>query len=87
MIVNVIDLRERQYRWSHVLAVVQSASKDNEAEDADIAQDNIGVMIDYAERDDISVRDAVLWADQLSGMVTLYLYDRDTESRPDDERL
>ena len=87
MIVNVLDLRERPYRWSNVLAVVQSASKDNEAEDADIVQDTLGVTIDYAERDDVSVREAVLWADKLGGMVTLYLYDRDTESQTDDTAL
>ena len=87
MIVNMLDLRERPYRWSGILAVVQSASKDNDAEDADIVQNNVGVEIDYAERDGISVREAVLWADQLGGMVTLYLYDRDTEPATDDSAL
>ena len=87
MIVNVLDLRERQYRWASILAVVQSASKDNEAEDCDAVGNGLGVEIDYAERDGISVREAVLWADQLNGMVTLYLYDRDTESATDDDPL
>lgn len=77
MIVNLIDLRERQYRWASILAVVEAASKDNTAEDADRVGDGLGVEIDYAERDGISVREAVLWADRLEGMVTLYLYDRD----------
>lgn len=77
MIVNLIDLRERQYRWASILAVVESASKDNTAKDSDCVGDGLGVEIDYAERDGISVREAVLWADRLEGMVTLYLYDRD----------
>jgi hypothetical protein len=85
MLVNVLDLRERPYRWSNVLAVVQSATKDNVAEDADVIQSKMGVEIDYAERDGLSVRDAVLWAERLDGMVTLYLYDRDPET-PADER-
>ena len=77
MIVNVIDLRERPYRWSTIIAVVESASKDNVVEDADKVKPAIGVEIDYAERADVSVRDAVLWADRMEGMVTLYLYDLD----------
>ncbi|WP_413720169.1 hypothetical protein [Silicimonas sp. MF1-12-2] len=77
MIVNFIDLRSRPYRWSSVLAVVESAAKDNAADDSDKVEFGIGVEIDYAERDGISVREAVLWADRLDGMVTLYLYDRD----------
>ncbi len=85
MLVNVLDLRERPYRWSSVLAVVQAATKDNVAEDADVIQSKMGVEIDYAERDGLSVRDAVLWAERLDGMVTLYLYDRDPET-PADER-
>lgn len=79
MIVNVIDLRENTYRWKNILAVVESATKNNEAENCDKVENGLGVEIDYAERDDVSVRDAVLWAEQLQGMVTLYLYDQDRE--------
>lgn len=81
MIVNMIDLRERPYRWSSIVAVVESAAKDNVAKDADQVEAGIGVEIDYAERTDISVRDAVLWADRMEGMVTLYLYDQDREAK------
>ena len=77
MLVNLIDLRERPYRWGCILAVVEAAAKDNQVEDSDKVGQGGGVEIDYAERDGISVRDAVLWADRLEGMVTLYLYDRD----------
>lgn len=62
------------------MAVCESASKDNQAEDADKVENSMGIEVDYAERDGISVREAVLWADRLGGMVTLYLYDRETET-------
>lgn len=77
MLVNLIDLRERPYRWGSVMAVVESAAKDNEAADADTVEAGSGIEIDYAEKDGVSVREAVLWADRLEGMVTLYLYDRE----------
>ncbi|NNE89384.1 MAG: hypothetical protein HKN27_15045 [Silicimonas sp.] len=77
MIVNVVDLREKQYRWKSILAVVESAAKNNVADDADVTEAALGVEIDYAEREDISVRDAFIWAEQVQGKVTLYLYDKD----------
>ena len=80
MIVNMIDLRSRPYRWSEVLAVVESAAKDNAAEDADKVEVGVEVEIDYAEREGISVREAVLWAERLGGKVTLYLYDLESET-------
>ena len=80
MIVNLIDLRERPYRWKSVMAVCETAIKDNEAEDYDRIAPGIVVEIDYAERDDLSVREAVLWAEQLGGLVTLHLYDPDEEA-------
>ena len=85
MIVNVLDLRARPYRWKNVIAVAQSAAKDNVADGADQVTQDIGAEIDYAEREDISVREAVLWADNLGGMVTLYLYDADAETSPNEQ--
>ncbi len=35
MIVNLVDLRSRPYRWKSVLAVCEAAVKDNNAEDSD----------------------------------------------------
>jgi len=87
MIANVLDLRARPYRWKNVVAVAQSASKDNVAEDSDQVTQDVGIEIDYAEREGISVREAVLWADSLAGMVTLYLYDADTENSPNEQAL
>ena len=79
MIVNVMDLREKPYRWKTVVAVVESATKNNQAGDSDEVEQAVGIEIDYAEREDISVRDAILWAEGLQGKVTLYLYDKDRE--------
>ncbi len=79
MLMNVIDLREKPYRWKSVVAVIESAAKNNAAEDADPVDTSSGVEIDYAEREDVTVREAVLWAEQLQGKVTLYLYDKDGE--------
>jgi hypothetical protein len=79
MISNLIDLRESPYRWKTVVAVVESATKNNAAPDADEVEQMLGIEIDYAEREDISVRDAILWAEGLQGKVTLYLYDKDRE--------
>ena len=87
MIVNVLDLRERPYRWKSICAVVQSATKDNVAEDADQVREGLGVEIDYAERMGISVREAFQWAEGLGGMVTLYLYDSEPETAPDEPAL
>ena len=77
MLINILDLRERAYRWSKIMAVLESATKDNEAEDSDQVEADFGIQVDYAEKQDISVREAVLWAEQAGGPVTLYLYDRE----------
>jgi len=77
MIVNVIDLRENAYRWKSIVAVVESATKNNEAEGADPVEVTAGIEIDYAERENVSIREAFLWAEELQGKVTLYLHDQD----------
>jgi hypothetical protein len=82
MLINLIDLRESPYRWKTILAVVESAAKNNRAENADTVESAGGVEIDYAEREGVTVREAVLWAEQLQGKVTLYLYDKDREWTP-----
>ena len=80
MLVNVLDLREKPYRWSDVLAVAQNAAEDNVAEDGDkIPDQEDDVQIDYAEREGVSVREAILWAERLEGLVTLHIYDREDE--------
>ncbi|MGR3514947.1 MAG: hypothetical protein ACU0GG_19475 [Paracoccaceae bacterium] len=77
MLTNLIDLREKPYRWKSIVAVVESATKNNVAEDGDPVEIAPGIEIDYAEREELTVREAILWAEQLQGKVTLYLYDQD----------
>ncbi len=84
MLVNVIDLREREYQWSQVMAVLESASKNNEADGADQVAPGSGIEIDYAERTGLSLREAVLWAEKTDGPLTLYLYDHETEDTAED---
>ena len=79
MLVNVLDLRERPYRWNDVLAVAQNAAEDATAEDADPVPETELAQIDYAEREGISVREAILWAEKLDGLVTLSIFDRDDD--------
>ncbi len=82
MIANVMDLRERPYRWKSIIAVVESTSRDNVCADTDRVDPNIGAQIDYAEREGVSIREAFIWAEKIDGPVTLYLYDG---SKPETE--
>lgn len=77
MIWNIIDRRQRPYRWKIVNAVIEAVEHDNSVEDADRAdQFDLSTIIDYDERTGISVNAAVEWASQQKGPVTLYLYDQ-----------
>ena len=79
MLVNIQDLRERPYRWSSVLAIAESAADYNDADDSDQIDPSVQAQIDYAEKEGVSVREAVLWAERLSGVVTLTLYDLEND--------
>ena len=74
MIWNIIDRRNRPYRWKRVNAIIEAVENDNACEDADQAPyDPDG--IDYDQREGISVSEAVTWATEQEGAVTLYIYD------------
>ena len=78
MIWNIIDHRKRPYRWKRVLAIVEAIQHDNSCKDADQAPiDDSPAYVTFDERRNISVQDAVKWADGLEGPVTLYLWDRE----------
>jgi hypothetical protein len=74
MILNVIDNRKRRYRWRQVKAVAEPTWHDNKCKDADQAKPVKGEL-DYEERVNISVQDAIQWANDLPYRVTLYLYE------------
>ncbi len=77
MIWNIIDRRERPYRWKMVNAVIEAVEHDNSVEDADQADEfDVRTIIDYDQRNGISVNAAVAWASEHKSPVTLYLYDQ-----------
>lgn len=77
MIWNVIDKRERPYRWAKINAIAEATSHDNSVADSDLAPESSDDL-DYDQREGISVAEAVQWANGLPGAVTLYLYDEGT---------
>ena len=76
MIWNIVDRRQRIYRWQRVNAIVEAVEHDNSCADADQAPEaEVTTVVDYDQRENISVADAVTWANQQPCPVTLYLYD------------
>jgi hypothetical protein len=76
MIWNIIDRRKRPYRWRRVNAIIEAVEHDNSCADADQAPPAPPrTIVDYDQREGISVEDAVRWASAQSCPVTLYLYD------------
>ena len=76
MIWNVADRRKRPHRWKKVHAIVEAVEHDNLCQDADQAPEpDPKTYILFEERKNISVHDAVRWADAFECPVTLFLYD------------
>lgn len=76
MIWNIIDRRERPYRWRRVNAIVEAVEHDNSCADADQAPESEPfVIVDYASLEAVAVHEAIAWANQQRCPVTLYLYD------------
>ena len=78
MILNVIDGRRRRYRWKSVNAIAEPTWHDNAAPDSDETGPVHGES-EHEERKQLSVADAIAWAQTLPFPVTLYLYDSDKE--------
>lgn len=76
MIANVIDRRKREYRWKCINAIAEAVWHDNNCKDADFADPNPQYDLDYDQRENISLNEAVEWASALKSEVTLYLYDQ-----------
>jgi hypothetical protein len=74
MILNVADNRKLRYRWKQVKAIAEPTWHDNKCKDTDKAKPTTGEL-DYEERANISVQDAIKWASDLPYSVTLYLYE------------
>jgi hypothetical protein len=71
---NVIDRRERPYRWKTINAIIEPTFHDNSVDDSDHAHPE-DVESPYDTREGISLAEAIEWASALDYGVTLYLYD------------
>jgi hypothetical protein len=88
MIANIRDHRTRPLRWRSIKAVIESTSHDNNVADSD--QADRGPHAHYVQcedRDGLSLSDAISWANESLGLVTLYLYDAGSEDRDDDNGI
>ena len=74
MIWNIIDKRNRPYRWLEVNAIIEDVANDNSCKDTDVFEEDNESAPVYDERKNILLHDAISWAEDQSGKVTLYLY-------------
>ena len=77
MIWNIVDNRTRRYRWAKINAVIEDVANDNSCDDTDVFDEENNNEPVCDDRQNISLHEAVMWAEQRSGKVTLYLYDED----------
>ena len=77
MICNIIDRRTRPYPWREVNAIIEATSHDNACEDAD-QQRPTDHDLTYDQRENVTVAEAIAWANEEVCPVTLYLYDKGT---------
>lgn len=75
MICNIVDRRARPYRWREVNAIIEATSRDNACEGAD-QQPTSADDVTYEQLENVSVQEAVAWANAEPCAVTLYLYDK-----------
>ena len=76
MIWNIIDERTRRHRWSKVHAIIEATWHDNSVSGADQAPETTSeTEVTFDEREDVSVNDAINWANSQTCPVTLYLRD------------
>jgi hypothetical protein len=74
MIWNIIDNRERRYRWKRINAIIEPTWHCNSCRDSDQAEEDPDARV-YEQREDISLAEAVKWANGKSYPITLFLYD------------
>ena len=75
MIYNIIDRRKRPYRWREVNAIIEATSHDNFCKDADQQKPSDGDLT-YDQLENVSLQEAIDWANRETCPVTLYLYDK-----------
>jgi hypothetical protein len=74
MLCNIIDRRERPYRWRRVNAVIEATAHENGVKDGDAMPESSDDVV-YEQRESISLEVAVAWANEQAASVTLFLYD------------
>ena len=75
MIVNIRDKRKHPYRWREVNAIIEATVHDNACDDSDQQEPSL-VDITYEELENVSLQEAIAWANAESSAVTLYIYDK-----------
>ena len=75
MIVNIRDKRKHPYRWREVNATIEATVHDNACDDSDQQEPSL-VDITYEELENVSLQEAIAWANAESSAVTLYIYDK-----------
>lgn len=73
---NLIDRRTAPHRWARLMAIVEPTWHDNTVPGADAAL-KTDSAVDYDCRRELSLAEAVAWAQSFADPVTLYLYDAD----------
>jgi hypothetical protein len=88
MIANIRDNRTRPLRWRTVNAVIESTSHDNNIADSDQADRGPDAhYVQCEDRDCLSLSEAISWAHELPGLVTLYLYDAGSGDEGDEDEI
>jgi hypothetical protein len=72
-ITNLIDDRKFKYRWKKVCAVAEPTWHDNHCKNADQAVSE-NLWFGYDDIEDVSVAEAIKWAETKPGDTTLFLY-------------
>lgn len=76
MIWNIVDGRKQKYRWRIINAVIENIAHDNSCKDSDQFDEANEEATMYEQRKNISLHEAIEWAEKSPGKLTLYLYNQ-----------
>lgn len=76
MLANVIDHRKRKFRFLKVNVVAEATWHDNRGKDTDYSDPALGGPA-YEEFEHIALNDAIVWAQEQTAPITLFVYDED----------
>lgn len=76
-LINIVDHRGKKYKFKKVNAIIEPTWHDNACKNADKSENHGVNWIGYDEREHVTVRQAIDWANEHKDHVTLYLYDED----------